>query len=103
MIVDPALVDDPAALAETLAELLADNADRIEAAIVAATEPVAIAGHVGDDDDAVQTEIDAGKLPGVSMDSAPGVALATDSGISCSMRQRSPSWARSRPTSRSAA
>ncbi|HYI22745.1 MAG TPA: phospholipid carrier-dependent glycosyltransferase, partial [Candidatus Limnocylindrales bacterium] len=82
VIVDPALVDDPAAVADTLAGLLDDDADRIEAVIVAATEPVAIAGQVGDDDDAIQTEIDAGNLPGVSMESAPGVALATDSGIS---------------------
>ena len=83
VIVDPALVDDPAAVADTLAGLLDDDADRIEAAIAAATAPVAIAGYVADeDDDALQTEIDAGTLPGVSMESAPGVALATDSGIS---------------------
>ena len=33
VIVDPALVDDPAAVADTLAGLLDDDADRIEAAI----------------------------------------------------------------------
>ncbi len=83
VIVDPALVDDPAAAADTLAGLLDDDADRIEAVILAATEPVAIAEYIAnEEEDPLQTEMDAGNLPGVSMESAPGVALATDSGIS---------------------
>ena len=79
--VDPTQVTDQAAVAQTLADLLDDDAARIEALIGAAFERALVAGFVGDKAEEIQTAIDDGELPGVSVQDGSGVAVATASGV----------------------
>ncbi len=81
VLVDPAQAGDPAALARKLADLLGEDAVAIEAAITSASAPVAVAGYIGDLADDLQSEIDEGRLPGVTVEDGSAVAVATQSGI----------------------
>ena len=81
VVVDPQLVSDSAAVSRTLAELLDDDSARISAEIARATGPVTVAGYIGEVTDDVQAAIDDGRLSGVSIDDASGLAVGTRTGI----------------------
>ncbi len=81
VVVDPGQVEDLATLSDTLAGLLEVDATQIEALIAGADRPVAVAGYAGAQREDIQTEIDAGNLPGVTIDDGTGVALATPTGV----------------------
>ena len=81
VMVDPALVTDRAALAESLAGLLDLDAAAIDAAIAAADGPVPIAGYIAAVRDDVEAQIDEGALEGVSVIDGDGIAVATSTGI----------------------
>lgn len=80
--VDPKAVTDRPALASNLAGLLNLDANQIESSIASAKGPVAVAGYLGSNKDSVQTQIDAGQLPGVSIADGTAVAIATRAGVS---------------------
>ena len=81
VIVDPAQVNDRSVLAASLADLLNDDAGRIEAVIAAAQGPVPVAGYAGSVRDDIQAQIDDGNLDGVSFSDGRAVALATTNGV----------------------
>ncbi len=81
VIVDPAAVPDKSALAARLADLIDASQLRIESLLSSATAPVAVAGYVDAQVDALQSAIDDGSLPGVSIQDGSGIAVATESGI----------------------
>ncbi|MEP7158536.1 MAG: phospholipid carrier-dependent glycosyltransferase, partial [Chloroflexota bacterium] len=81
--VDTAQVTDSAALASTLAGLLATDADPMQTAInSAAGGRVAVAGDIGNVVDGVQAAIDDGTVVGVSIENGDAVAVGTSTGLS---------------------
>jgi dolichyl-phosphate-mannose--protein O-mannosyl transferase/Gpi18-like mannosyltransferase len=79
--VDPTQLTDAAAVADTLAGLLGDDAARIETAITTSTDRVAVAGFIGDVGDDVQAAIDEGRLTGASVEDPSGLAVGTHDGV----------------------
>ncbi|MDQ3492109.1 MAG: phospholipid carrier-dependent glycosyltransferase [Chloroflexota bacterium] len=82
VVADPALIDDRAAVAERLAEVLGDDAGALEAGLLAATDPLTLAAYP---DEATRTDlqaaIDEGALPGVTIESGPAIAVAGAGGV----------------------
>ncbi len=93
VVADPTQVADPAAFATTLSQLLGtDLANKlfgsvsaasalIESELASATGPVAVAGYVDASTDQIQGAIDAGTLPGASIEDGSGIAVGTVSGV----------------------
>jgi hypothetical protein len=82
VMVDPTLVDDPAAVAARLAEVLDGDAAAIEADLAAAEAPLAVDAYPDEDSRTdLQAAIDEGELPGVTIESGPVVAVAGAEGI----------------------
>ena len=82
VMVDPSLVTNSADLAARIAGLIQGNAGLIQGRINAATAAVPVAGFLnGDAVKKVQDEIDAGNLPGVTIEDGTGLAVGTASGV----------------------
>jgi Gpi18-like mannosyltransferase len=81
VVVDPAQVSDTATLAARLGTIIGVNQETIRAELDAATGPVAVTGYADAYLDSLQSGIDDGELPGVSIQQGSGVAVATASGI----------------------
>ena len=81
VMVDPEQVDDRALLAADLATALDDDAARIEQVIATAKGPVPVAGYVGNKKEDIQSQIDSGSLPGVSIVDGTAVAVADPHGV----------------------
>jgi Gpi18-like mannosyltransferase len=81
VVVDPSQVPDTSAVAARLGTILGINQETIRAELDAATGPVAVTGYADAFLDNIQTAIDSGDLPGVSVQQGKGVAVATASGI----------------------
>ncbi|MEX1171901.1 MAG: phospholipid carrier-dependent glycosyltransferase [Chloroflexota bacterium] len=85
LLATPDAIEDAAAVAATLAELLDGDAADYEAALL---QPVGAAGQVvvgspgsGDTRTAVQEAIDDGRLAGIEIADVPRVAVATEAGV----------------------
>ncbi|MDQ3448069.1 MAG: hypothetical protein M3432_02675, partial [Chloroflexota bacterium] len=82
VLVDPSLVDDPAALAQGLAEVLGADAAAIESDITSADGPFVVAAYPDEDTRTdLQAAIDDGELPGVTIESGPALAVAGTAGV----------------------
>jgi hypothetical protein len=82
---DPAAVEDPAAVASVLAELLGGDAQDYESRITTAESGTSVTfGSPGADEarTAVEDAIADGRLPGMEIVDLPRVAVATDEGVS---------------------
>ncbi|MDQ3553034.1 MAG: phospholipid carrier-dependent glycosyltransferase [Chloroflexota bacterium] len=82
IVADPALVADPSAVSQRLAEILGQDAATIEADLAAATGPETLAAYPDEDTRTdLQAAIDEGELPGVSIESGPAVVVAGTEGL----------------------
>lgn len=81
VVVDASQVSDAQALAATLAEILSEDAGRIEGLLARGSGRVIVAGYIGTTGDEVQTAIDEGRLTGTTVEDGSAVAVATASGI----------------------
>jgi len=82
VMVDPAAVTDPIALAETLESMIDRDSSGLQTAIESATFPVPVAGYISKaNKDALNKEIEAGNLPGVSVEDGTGLAVGLDTGV----------------------
>ncbi len=82
VVVDPAGVSDPAALAESLARILDDDAARLEELISGATGPVSVAAYLDKTmTGSVQKGIDDASLEGTSIEPGPTAAVAGAVGV----------------------
>ncbi|MBA3958880.1 MAG: phospholipid carrier-dependent glycosyltransferase, partial [Chloroflexi bacterium] len=82
VVADPALVVDPSAVSQRLAEILGDDAATTEADLAAATGTVILAAYPDEDTRTdLQAAIDEGELPGVSIESGPAVVVAGTEGV----------------------
>ncbi len=82
VMVDPASVTDAVALAETLEGLIDRDAFGLQRAIESATFPVPVAGYISKSAAAaVNEEIEAGNLPGVSVEDGTGLAIGLSTGV----------------------
>jgi len=81
VVVDPSQVPDTSALAARLGPIIGVSPETIRAELDAAPGPVAVTGYADAFLDNIQSAIDGGDLPGVSVQQGTGVAVATASGI----------------------
>src|SRR5205085_5889448 len=82
VLADPAQISDFASFATTLADLLSDDATRIQGVLGAANgQRVVVAGDVGATSQDVQDAIDNGDLSGATVETRPLVAVSSTSGI----------------------
>ncbi len=82
VVVDPAEVTDPAALAETLWTLLDNDQSVMQAAIEDATEPIPVSGFISKKArEDLQKLIDDGSVPGVTIQDGTGLAVALSTGV----------------------
>ena len=81
VMVDPSKITDRSAVSLQLATLLKDDAARIEQVIAGAKGPVPVAGYIGKQKDDVQSQIDDGNLPGVSIVDGTAVAVGDPHGV----------------------
>ena len=84
IVADAGAIDEPAAVASTLAELIGGDAADFEARLTGATGgPLTVLGVAGDEVSrkAVDDAIADGRLPGVEIVDVPRVAVATSDGI----------------------
>ena len=78
----PGSVEDPAAAAAVLADLLGGDAATYETRLNSEADPAIIAGIGGIDDRAnIQAAIDDGRLTGLTIEDVPRVAVATAEGV----------------------
>ncbi|MGI8928192.1 MAG: phospholipid carrier-dependent glycosyltransferase [Candidatus Limnocylindrales bacterium] len=82
VMVDPALVTDPVALAETLEGMIDRESFDIQSAIENATSPVPVAGFISKANrEALNKEIEDGNVPGVSVQDGTGLGIGLDTGV----------------------
>jgi predicted membrane-bound dolichyl-phosphate-mannose-protein mannosyltransferase len=82
VMVDPAAVTDPVALAETLAGLIDRDSFGLQTAIESASFPVPVAGYISKSaKTALDEEIEAGNLPGVSVEDGTALVIGLETGV----------------------
>ncbi len=82
VIVDPAEVEDALGLSETLGPIIDRGADDIETAVENASEPIPVAGFISKSArEDLQKQIDAGDLPGVTIQDGSGLAIGLSTGF----------------------
>jgi predicted membrane-bound dolichyl-phosphate-mannose-protein mannosyltransferase len=82
VVADPTQIADFADYAQTLADLISDDATRIQGLLGTANgQRVVVAGDIGAVKTAVQAAIDSRELPGTTVETRPMLAVSTPSGI----------------------
>ena len=81
VVASPASIDDPAAVAGRLAELLGGDATELEAQLASGEERVTIGGLGNGEQTDVEDAIDAGELPGIEIVPVEQVLVADGDGV----------------------
>ena len=81
IVANPAEIDDPAAVAQELADLTVRDAGELEDTLANATEQVTIGGVANADRDALEDAIAAGTLPGVELLPVDQLIVADGDGV----------------------
>ena len=81
VVASPASIDDPAAVAGRLAELLGGDATELEAQLASGEERVTIGGLGNGEQTAVEDAIDAGELPGIEIVPVEQVLVGDGDGV----------------------